>query len=200
MLRDALVCSGVGGNSGASFLPLPNPKPGEPTHIIADGANAVLQVRHPSWTACSILPGFFVFFAALSLGFLAPSRRRKYESNGCENGSRMGVRRGSFMANAALQVGRYDNGTEKLTLEPALFPIDHGTFAWQGERRPQPLADDFPRWVAFYVSTPDRNCCVCCSRGAGAERRPHPRGGLGARGRPARAAGARGGLPEGWRD
>ena len=46
MLRDALACSGVGGNSGASFLPLPNPKPGEPTHIIADGANAILQVRH----------------------------------------------------------------------------------------------------------------------------------------------------------
>ena len=135
MLRDALACSGVGGNSGASFLPLPNPKPGEPTHIIADGANAVLQVRHPSWTAdtlCRLLARFFLAFfsAALSLGRIQDG----------ENAKEMAAKTGrewakGFRANAVLQVGRYDNSTEKLTLEPALFPIDHGTFAWQGEPR-----------------------------------------------------------------
>ena len=38
----------------------------KPTHIIADGANAVLQVRHSLPTACSILPGF-LFFSPRSL-------------------------------------------------------------------------------------------------------------------------------------
>ena len=138
MLRDALACSGVGGNSGASFLPLPNPKPGEPTHIIADGANAVLQVRHPSWTAdtlCRLLARFFLAFG-FSPRSLWDSCRRPDGEHAKEMAAKTGREWAKgFRANAVLQVGRYDNSTEKLTLEPALFPIDHGTFAWQGEPR-----------------------------------------------------------------
>ena len=36
----------VGGSSGASFLPLPSPRAGEPTHVIADGSNSQRRVCH----------------------------------------------------------------------------------------------------------------------------------------------------------
>ena len=62
---------GVGSNGGPAFLPLHHTAAGEPTHIIADGANAVFQY------------------------------------------------------------GTYDPASEKLTLDPASFTLDSGTFGWQ---------------------------------------------------------------------